>query len=177
MLLLAAAALLAVPVASGQTLGSVEYPAFLVLVMRLMQANQALATPDLPNAVNYSVLEDPSVLAISSFLKPGETPEQAMERLQETLTETADGPPQPMEAMMVTQCASMWFDSSQLPDMALAQNPYGVALSIARCQQLQIRGPVLRARLSNVTAQSLQAVARKVLSPGNRAAVVIQPEQ
>ena len=60
-----------------------------------------------------------------------------------------------------------------IPDVALGQNPYGVAFSLARRDQLGLDTARLNRELEAVTDEDLKRVAAEVFAPSRHAAAIV----
>ena len=66
---------------------------------------------------------------------------------------------------------------ADVPDQFLAQNPYGVAFSLARREQLGLDPARLNRALDALTEQDLRRAAAEVFAPARHAGAVITPEK
>jgi zinc protease len=64
-----------------------------------------------------------------------------------------------------------------LPDDVLARNPYGVAFSLGRRQQLALDPARLNRALEAVTDDDLRRVAAEVFAPGRHAGAFVNVER
>src|SRR5262249_11421780 len=114
---------------------SALYPPFLVLASRLFAASAPPGGAD-PASVSFPLLEDPAVLSVSTTAKPGETAAQSVARLEAFVAEATAPKLVANEGVSVRQTFGFFLGTAELPDFALARNPYGVALALARREQL-----------------------------------------
>jgi zinc protease len=147
------------------------YAAYLILAARLMAAS-ALPRPtgisDQP-ALYMPLLEDPDILGVSAAARAGETPDQALARLDAFLDATLQAPLRDAERAQARQAFALFLDTAPIPDALLARNPYGVALALGRREQLGIDPARLGAALDAVTEADLRQAARQVFAAPRRA--------
>jgi zinc protease len=158
--------------------GSELYAPFLVLVARFFSAS---AQPggggrtDRPS-VYFPLLEDPAVLGVSATAKPGENAAQAIARLESFVAETIAPPLKRDERASVRQTFALFLGTAEIPVFALAQNPYGAAISLARREQLGIDTEKLSRALDNLTDADLRRAAGEVFAPSRHAGALVSPE-
>ena len=76
-------------------------------------------------------------------------------------------------AASVRQMFGMFLGTAEIPDFALAQNPYGAALSLARREQLGIDAVKLNRAFDNLTEADLRCAAQEIFSPARHAGAFI----
>jgi zinc protease len=160
--------------------GSADYVPFLVLSARMQQRavkelSGARAQQRFPPPFYYALLDDPLVVSVSSPVRTGETPEQAVRRLEGVLAQDLKPEITPADRQAVLNGFGPFLGLMELPDSVWAQNPYGLALSVGRRTQLGLDPAKLRRELEAVTAEDLRRVAA-VFSPARRSAVVAVPQ-
>jgi zinc protease len=157
--------------------GSEEYAPFLVLASRFWAVSArpgAIGETDRPS-VYFPLLEDPAVLGVSGKAKPDETPSQAIARLKSFIAETIRPPLCDDERMAARQTFAMFLGTAEIPDFALAQNPYGAALALARREQMGIDPNAMGRAFDSLTERDLQRVAETIFAPGRLAGAWIAP--
>ncbi len=152
---------------------SALYAPFLVLLARFYAAGAQAGGATGRPSVYFPLLEDPSVLGISAAAKQGETAAQAFARLEAFVALTLAPPLRADEAASVRQMFAMFLGTTDLPDFVLARNPYGVALSLARREQLGIDAAQLNRALDVLTEGDLRRAAGEVFAPGRHAGAFI----
>jgi zinc protease len=122
--------------------------------------------------VFFTPLDDGSVVAVSATLKRGETPAQAFGRIETFVSETIEPKLGTGEATAAKEQLGFILGLADLPDAALGQNPYGVAFSLARRDQLGLDTARLGRSLEMVTDADLKRVAAEVFAPGRHAGAI-----
>jgi zinc protease len=158
--------------------GSDLYAPFLVLVARFFAASaQPGGNGSGRPSVYFPMLEDPVAFGVSASVKPGETSPQAIARLEAFVAETVESPLRTNERALVRQSFALFLGTAELPDSVLAQNPYGVALSVARREQLGIDPAKLKRAFDALTEGELRGASDKIFAPARHAAVTISPKR
>lgn len=149
------------------------YAPFLVLVTRLWAGAHELGdVAALPSPVYFTPLDDGTIVAVSAPARPGETAAQAFARL-ETFVARALEPPLGDGDLWATRARlGLHLGLDDFPDRLLAQNPYGVAFSLGRREQLGIDPTRLRRALDAVTDRDLRFAADAVFAPRRHAATL-----
>jgi len=152
--------------------GTELYAAFLVLAARFWAAS---APPGAGGeaggpSVYFPLLEDPAMLGVSEAARPGETPEQAIGRLESFVADTVARPLGDDERASARRTFAMFLGTAEIPDVALAQNPYGVALALARREQLGVDPAALGRAFDSLTERDLR-LAAEIFAPGRRVGV------
>ena len=107
--------------------------------------------------------------------KPGETAAQAIARLESFVAETIAPPLGDDERASARQMFAFFLGTADIPDFALAQNPYGAALSLARREQLGIDAVKLNRAFDALTEADLRRAAGEIFAPARHAAAFISP--
>jgi zinc protease len=158
--------------------GSELYAPFLVLVSRLLaSASAKLDVGGGRMPVYFPALDDPEMLALTVAAKPGEGTKPVLARLEAIVADAVKPPLRPGEVASVRQMLGFPLGLGDIPDRFLAQNPYGVAFSLARREQLGIDPAKLDRALDAVTDQDLRRAATAVFSPDRHAGAVISVEK
>ena len=153
------------------------YAPFLVLAARFWAASArpgAIGETDQPS-VYFPLLEDPAVLGVSGKAKPGETPPRALARLESFVAETIAPPLRDDERTSARQMFAMFLGTAEMPDFALAQNPYGAALALARREQMGIDSTAIGRAFDSLTERDLRRAADAIFAPERRAGAWIAP--
>jgi zinc protease len=148
--------------------GSDLYAPFLVLVARLWKRGGD-AFP-----VIFAPMDDPSTLSVGVRPRAGETEEAALGRAEAFVAGTVGPAAQGEDTAGALNAFGFLMGLSDLPDAALAQNPYGVAFSRGRRHQLGLDPARLREAILNVKDDDLRR-ARELFSPARRAAALVSP--
>jgi len=147
----------------------------LVVAARLFAAaaaagrDPATGAPD--TTIQFAPLDGLEDIVLSTVLRSSETPEQAIERLDKML-DAALLAPTKADAELVVKTFGFLFALADFPESALAANPYGVALGLARRRQMGFDPAHVRAALPKVTREEMQAVLIRSSSPHSVAYVV-----
>jgi zinc protease len=149
------------------------YAPFLVLVSRLWAGGERLGGSGVTGSpVFFTPLDDGSVVAISATVKPGETPAKAFERIESFVAEAIGPKLKAGEAAEAKQQLGFILGLGDLPDSALGQNPYGVAFSLARRDQLGLDPARLGRAIEALTDQDLRRAATAIFAPGRHAGAI-----
>jgi zinc protease len=159
--------------------GSELYAPFLVLAARFWAA-AAQAGGGGGNgrpSVYFPLLEDPAVLGVSATAQPGETAPQAIAHLEAFVAETIAPQFREHERASARQMFALFLGTADVPDFALAQNPYGAALSLARREQLGIDTPKLNRAFDALTERDIRRAAGEIFTPARHAGAFISPDK
>lgn len=148
------------------------YPAFLVLAARLATRLAPSAPTGMPPPFAYSFLDDPAVLFVSGVVEPGETPESAVGRLDARVGAVVSAGLTPADVAAARNLYGAMLGAAPMPAAMCRHNPYGVAFSLARREQMGIHGAALAAAWKGLSSESLRAAAAAFL-PTRRAAVAV----
>lgn len=153
------------------------YAPFLVLVARFWAgaAQPGAAGATGRPSIYFPLLEDPAALGVSTTANPGETAPQAIARLEAFVADTLSPPLREDERASARQMFALFLGTAELPDFALAQNPYGVALSLARREQLGIDPLKLTRAFEALTEQDLRRAAAEIFAPARHAGAFLSP--
>jgi zinc protease len=153
------------------------YVPFLVAVARLQARAGKLETTPGRFPVQYAPLDDPAVLFLRTPLKKGETPRQAVTRLEAFVMETLKPDFGSNDVKAVIEAFGLFLGLINSPDPWLAGNPYGVAFSLGRRTQMGIDPAKLIERLPAMTDTDLRQAAKDILGADRHAAVVVRAQQ
>jgi len=151
------------------------YAPYLILAARLMKAGAGLGGRPGGDAVYTPLLDDPNLVAISTAVGPGETPQGAGDRLGTFLDAAVDPELHTGEATEVEQMLGFLLGTIEPPDEVLALNPYGAAFALGRRAQLGIDPARLSASLQAVQRDSHRRAATEVFGGSRRTKVFIGP--
>lgn len=151
---------------------SENYAGCLVLVSRMwMRSGTFGGKPQ----VTFSVLDDPTLIAVSQPIAAGATAEEAIKELRSFLDETIAKPLDPVEKNAAINNLGPLLGLVDFPPMMFTQNLYGVAFSIGRRAQLGIDASQVAAKLKGLTSEDLATAARANFAPDRQVAVVVIP--
>ncbi len=123
--------------------------------------------------VFFTPLDDGAVVAISVPIERGEKPPpRRSSGSRRFVAETIEPKLGPNEAAATKQQLGFLLGLGDLPDAILGQNPYGVAFSLARRDQLGLDPARLERAIDAVTDQDLRRVAAEVFAPGRHAGAI-----
>jgi zinc protease len=158
--------------------GSELYAPFLVLVSRLWNAAGKLGDAGPTGSpVYFTPLNDGAVVAISTTAKPGENAAGGIKRLEDFVAETIEPNLGLFERMTARQHFGFLLGLVDLSDTVLMNNPYGVAFSLGRRDQLNVSSAELKRAWDAVTDDQLRRVAREVFAPERHAGAFIAVEK
>jgi zinc protease len=158
--------------------GSDLYAPFLVLVSRLWAAAEKLGNGGPTGSpVYFTPLDDGAVVGVTAPAKPGETAAKAQARLEAFVADTLAPKLGDNEAAATRENLGFLFGTADLPDNLLARNPYGVAFSLARREQLGLDPVALDRAWQAVTDRDLRRVVDEVFAPGRHAGAFISIEK
>jgi zinc protease len=141
--------------------------AWLVVASRLWKDAATVPPMDLP--VVFAPLDRPESLSLVTVVGDGETPEQALARLDAKLKKAAAPPLTDGDRRGARESLGFLLGLSQVPDAVLRMNPYGVAFGIGRRRQMGIDPAALGVALDALKDADLKALdlraARVVVGP------------
>jgi len=150
-----------------------SFPAFLVLVRRLMTNLEKLNLSPSTFLVYFAPLDKPEVVSLVLPAGNQETPEALLERLKDYVAEMRTMPPDNEELKSAREYFNFAYCRETYRLEALARDPYGVAFSVGRTQQLGINGNALMRQIDAVTQEEINAAA-ECFAPEKSAAVIIK---
>ncbi|AGA29141.1 sigma-70 family RNA polymerase sigma factor [Singulisphaera acidiphila] len=156
--------------------GSELYAPFLVLISRLWAGMDKLgAGPAFPFPVYFTPLDDGTIVAVSAPAPHGETATQAFTRLEAFVAQTLG--PELADRDLTAARAQLgpFLGLANVPTSMLARNPYGVAFSLGRREQLGLNSTQLDRELESVTDRDLRRAIDMVFSPKRHTAAFISP--
>jgi zinc protease len=153
------------------------YAPFLVHVARLFSSAAKLEAGPGRSPVQYPLLEDPSVLCIAAPAKAGESAKEALARLEKFVASALGPKLGEGEPASAREAFGFSLGVTDVPDRLLARNPYGVALSLARREQLGIDPGKLREALEAVTDEDLRRAAKAIFGPDRHAGAFLSPRE
>ena len=153
--------------------GQKEYPAFLVVVARLWAKAGFKPGPVPP--VHFQILDDPSTLALQAPLPKGKDDDEVIQEIEQRLVEALRPEVTPGDRMQAIQATAM-MGTAGIPEALVENNPYGVALGLARCQQLGIVPKTLKSQIETVSQDDLKALAAGIFDPKRRVVVIVETQ-
>jgi zinc protease len=159
--------------------GSELYAPFLVLVARFFakSAQSGGAGGTGGPSVYFPLLEDPAVIGLTATAKPGENAARAIARLESFVADTIAPPLRPEERASARQTFALFLGTGEIPDFALARNPYGAALSIARREQLLLDSSKLNRAIDELNEAEFRRAAGEIFGPAAHAGAIVSPEK
>jgi zinc protease len=158
--------------------GSDLYAPFLVLIARLWAGASKLGDGGpTGSSVYFTPLDDGAVVALSTTAKSGETAAGASKRIEAFVAETIEPKLRATGLMMARQQIGPFLGLVDLPDNILTNNPYGVAFSLGRREQLNMSSAELKLAWDAVTDEQLREVAKRVFAPDRHAGAFIAVEK
>ncbi len=155
--------------------GSESYAPFLVIVGRLFAASGQSGRQPGRTTIYYPLLEDPGVLGLSAAPQPGEPGMQTVTRLEKLVADVVAPPIRDDERAGTRQMFGFFLGTSDLPDFALARNLYGVALALARREQLGLDSVKVGRALDTLTEAELRRAVAEYLAPVRDGASIVSP--
>ena len=158
--------------------GSDLYAPFLVLVSRFwagaskLGGNGPTGTP-----VYFTPLDDGAVVALSTTAKPGENAAGAIKRLEDFVAETIEPKLGLFERTTARQHFGFLLGLGDMSDRILLNNPYGVAFSLGRRDQLNLSSAGLKRAWDTITDDQLRRVAREVFARERQASAFVAVEK
>ncbi len=149
------------------------YAPFLVLASRFWAGAPKLGGARGAFPVYFTPLDDGAVVALSVPATAGQ--QQAFARLEAFVDETTAPELGGAEIFTTSQQMGFILGLAEPPDPILAQNPYGVAFSLGRREQLGLDAVRLKGALQAVTDRDLRRVASTVFAPARHAGAFIEP--
>ncbi len=172
------------PIPGAQSTACIAYPApqpgsdlyapFLVLISRLWAGASKLGEGGVTGSpVYFTPLDDGSIVAVSAGVQPGETAAKAIGRLETFVAETIEPKLRSNESVATQLQLGPFLGLTSQSDAFLSQNPYGVAFSLARREQLGLDPAKLKAALEALTEEDLRRAAAEIFAPARHAGAVI----
>jgi zinc protease len=115
------------------------------------------------------------VLGVSGAAQPGETAAQAFARLESFVAATTAPRLRDEERAGARQIFGFFLGTVDLPDFALARNPYGVALSLARREQLGFDPARLNRAIDTLTEMDFRRAAGEIFAASRHAGAFLSP--
>ena len=125
--------------------------------------------------VTFNLLDDPTFIAVSTAVKPDESPKAAVGRLRSFVDQATGATLESVEKTATKNNIGVMLGAADFPDLMIQQNLYGVAFSLGRREQLGFDSKKFAERLDGLTSEDLRAAARAVFAPERQAAVVVTP--
>jgi zinc protease len=157
--------------------GSERYATFLACVAGLWTESAKLENAQIGSPVDYAPLDDGVVLTVSAEIKPGEGPQQAIARLERIVAEALQPKFSDNKRRDARDQFGFLFGLVDVPDQALAQNPYGAAFTRARWRQLSLDAARLGRDLEVLTETEFRRAATEFFAPTRHAAACVLIER
>ena len=163
--------------------GSELYAPFLLLVARLWaDAGKLGDAGPTGSPVYFTPLDDGAVIAVLTTAKPGENGGPALKRIESFVAESINpGELEPelklFERMTARQQFGFLLALVDLSDNMLVGNPYGVAFSLGRRDQLNLTLTELRRAWDAITNDQLRRAAREIFAPERHAGAFIRVDK
>jgi zinc protease len=150
------------------------YMPFFVLVLRLWDGAMKPGGGGVTNSLVYfTPLDDGSIVGVSAKVKPGEPAAQAIGRLEAFVAKNIALELGDSEIAAAREQIGSILDLTDVPDQVLTENPYAVAFSLARREQLGLDLAKLKRALDAVTNDDLRRAAAEFFAPSRHAGAVI----
>jgi len=133
---------------------------------RKMMAQRSVSGPGAPQ-VFYMAVDDPSFIAVMAPVPSQVAPEKASAELDRWIASAVTVKDEAAAVDTATPRGAFGplMGLPGTPELALAQNPYGLAFGLARADQLGIDAEELVAGLDKLTGQDLRRCAEAVFAP------------
>lgn len=151
------------------------FPAFLVLAARLA-SRSAFQDPRQPQS-QYSVLFDDSTTFVTAGLKPEESSDAALMRLESFVAQAVEPPLSAADFKIAKNQFALELETRPLPDAPVSQNLYGLAVCVGRRVQLGADSTDFGKAIDAVTAEQVANAARTIFSKQRRVEIVARPRQ
>ena len=145
-----------------------RYPGVLVALLRLFAASAQGSLE-----VGYAMLEDPTVLAVSTVLEPDESTDAATARLHELILAAVQGPLRPGEGEVARSQLGPLLGLVDYPDEVASLDPYQPALTAAVGRAVVPDPGAVSAALASLSASDY-AEAAALFAPDRVASVVVR---
>lgn len=152
--------------------GDPEFAAYLSVVSALLTRGMARGDGGAPS-FRAAPLDDATFAVASAALRPDETPEAAVARLDAWVAERVAAAGK-TSAAQARQFFRMAIDAGRAPEPTAARNPYGAALSLAQARDLADLDRAA-AGFEGLTDEEIRRVGRALFAPSARAAAVVRP--
>ena len=156
--------------------GDALYAPFLVLaakiVLRAMKKDGAGGADCYP--ASFSPIDDPSVFYVSGPVLPGETGEQAVERLQRLVSDPLKEGLKPRDTTMARSVFCLQLGTAPFMETMQAGNAYGAGFSLGRREQMGIDSKTLIQAINSVKQEDLARAAKACFDPSRRSAAIVR---
>lgn len=151
------------------------YAAFVVLVGRLLES----ALPDFQRGgvvqpVSWAPLDLPELVFTSAVVGPGRSDAEAVAALRERVRKAVTIAGDEVDAEFVIRQYGLLLGLAPLPDAVMGMNPYVVAFSLGRRDQLGLDPQTLTAQIEALDADDLRRCAEAIFADERSAAVVVR---
>lgn len=125
----------------------------------------------------HPALDDPRLLLVTRTMFADETPEAAAARLDKLVADACADEVTAEDRARLRTGLGPFLGLSPWPDQVALMNPYGVAFSLGRREQLKYDPGAINAALDKLTGADLRKFAESRLSPAKRANIALVPKQ
>ena len=149
------------------------YAPFLVLISRLWTATETLGERGafgIP--IFFTPFDDGAVVTLEFKVRTGESAVKAIGRIEAFVAETIAPVLHADDIVATRNQLGPVLDFIEVPEQFLAGNPYGVAFSLARREQLGLDPARLNRALDAVTERDLRRAAVEIFAPTRHAGAV-----
>ena len=156
---------------AAPTPGSPHYPAFLLLVGRLLPP---IGAPSVEGpAVHFTPIDDPWFVGVSMPVKKGDDAKVAYAWLFASIDAAMDEPLAPADVTQARNAFGLLLGTIPIQDVMWAKNLYGLAYGLACRDLLGLDTAALRKAMESVTQATLEAAASAVFEADRSAAAVV----
>lgn len=152
---------------------NVLFAPFLVLAARLQTNSAKFEAGANRFPVSFTPMDDGAVISIGISARPDETSESATKKMQSIAAAIVNQPLTPQETALVGQTYGPMLGLTDLADQMIAANPYFVAFTLARRQQMGLDPVKLKAALASLTDDDLRLAASQIFGPERGAGVLV----
>lgn len=156
---------------------SEAYPAFLMLMSAVLNEFGMGGMLSLGAQAVYAPIDDPNVVCIVVPLKEGASTEKVIRGVRRRLKKACDGAASLPNSKAAREVFGMIWGIGAPSLIGMRGNPYGLAFSLARREQLGVDAKTLDRALDEVTPEQMNAVAREVFGPDREVDVVVRPKR
>lgn len=153
--------------------GSTLYAPFLVIAARLYASAAKSRTAPGRFPIYYPLLDDPAVIGVNAAAGPNESDKELYTRLEVMISSAVEPELREVDRARTEQTFGLFLGLMDVPDAALARNPYSVAFAVGRREQLGLDPAKLKQSLRAVTEQDLRRAAVEVFAPTRHTGAIV----
>lgn len=153
------------------------YAPYLVLMARFMQNASKFGGQPGTMPLFVPMLDDPSILAVTTPVEPGESRPKAIARLEALVAEIVGSKLEKREGESTREALGFLLGTTSLADELLTRNVYGVAFSLGRRDQLKINPAKLGDALDSLSDGDLRRAASAVFAPSRHTSAFVALEE